>query len=983
MFAPIRGPESFPQAFGRAPPVGGVAVIRFLQPMRVRGLPGILVFVGLLLFVLPSAAGFYTDWLWFQQLGYGGVFTRTLNAQTTVFALTFAVVFLFLYLNMRLAGRRTVGRPKVVLGTGADGRPVTVDVARAADTARPIAAVLALLIGLMGASRWFTWLSYLNAASFGTSDPLQGRDVSFYVFTLPVLDLLRQQATIVAVVALIGCALLYVFSGSFVIESRPSVSPWPRIRLVPVARRHLSLLTALVLLLLAWGSWIEIPRTLVTATDAQVAFGASYADVYARIPFHWASVIVLVIGAALSIWHGFGQRAWPLPLAIVSYVMVSAGGGVYAGIIQRLVVEPNEFELERPFLEHNIRSTREAYRLDQVEERSIAGDAELSAGDVIDNAATIENLRLWDHDQLLQTFGQIQIPKPYYDFRNIDNDRYDIGGRKRQVMLSVRELNAAALQPRSWVNERLRFTHGFGLTLGPVNQMTTEGLPVLYIQNIPPQSSVKIPVTQPSVYFGEASNDYVLVGTRQKEFHYPLGDATGGEGDDAGVSTEYDGTGGVPIGSFMRRLLFAVRFWSTDILVTAQLTSNTRILFHRNIVERAQLLAPFLTLDGDPYPVIHDGRIVWIQDGYTTSRNYPYASPNTAQGRLSGVNYIRNAVKLVTDAYHGSVALYVSEPDDPIIRTVDRIFPGMLKPIDEMPRGLRAHVRYPEDIFLIQAEKYATYHMTNPQAFYSSEDLWQRPVLESGPQQSAVLMEPYYTVMRLPGEKDVEFIQMLPFTPNRRDNLAAWIAARSDGTHYGKLIAFQLPKRNVFGPRQIVARINQDQKISPQITLWSQQGSQVVLGTLLVIPIKESLIYVRPLYLRSSQGKIPELKKVIVAYQSQIVMADTLRQALADIFGASILRALEPDQLAASTTSVVAATEPASGASTATPPDADTTTGSTTTAGGADATMAALVAEAAKHNEAADAALKAGDVVRYAEEIRSLQDVVRRMQAAR
>ncbi len=931
--------------------------------MKPRGFSGVFLLAALLLFVFPSAVGYYTDWLWFREVGYTGVFLRTLNAQGAVFLGTFTVAYLFLYLNLRVARVRTASRPRVVLGRGADGQPLSVDARQVAGMVVPVAVAVAGLVALVGASRWLTWLSYLHATPFGTQDPLFGRDVAYYVFQIPIYTIVRQQALLVTFFTLVGCGLLYVFSGSFVIEARPGVAAWPRISLIATARRHLSLLTAFLLILLAWGAWLEIPGTLLSPTNASVAFGASYADVYARIPFLWATVIVLGAGAGLSVWHGFGRRSWPLPLAIAAWVLVTLASGIYSGMIQRLVVTPNDQVRERPFIEYNIAATRQAYALERVEERNLSGDAELTAKDIIDNAATIENVRLWDHEQLLQTFGQIQVIRTYYDFRSIDNDRYTIDGKYRQVMLSARELNTANMSNRSWVNERLTFTHGYGVTLGPVNQVTTEGLPVLFIRDLPPVSTVNLPVTQPSIYYGELSNDYVLVKTRDPEFHYPRGDDN--------ETTFYDGNGGVGVGSILRRLVFAIRFASTDILVSQQLTSESRIMYHRNIVDRARLVAPFLTLDADPYPVVHEGRIIWMQDAYTTSRNYPYSTPNTVPGALSGVNYVRNSVKIVTDAYHGSLSFYVSEPDDPLIRTIGRIFPGMLKPMDEMPEGLRAHVRYPEDIFLVQAEKFAMYHMTNPQVFYNNEDEWRRPVLEAGQNQRSVLMEPYYTIMRLPGSDRAEFLQMLPFTPRARDNLAAWMVARSDGEHYGKLLVFQFPKQKIiYGPAQIVARINQDPVISPQITLWSQQGSQVIQGTLLVIPIQESLLYVRPLYLRSQNGRIPELKQVIVAYQNRIVMAETLVQALARVFGPTVSTALAPDRLASSATSVVqtveAGTELADDATIQTPAVA--------------ATLQSLAAEAQKHLEAASAAQRAGDWALYGEELKKLEAAIVRMQ---
>ena len=923
--------------------------------MRLRGLPGVLVLAAILLFVLPSAFAFYTDWLWFRELGYEGLFLKSLNAQTMVFGGTFAIVYLFLYFNLRFARRRTAERPRIVLGAGADGRPISLEGRQLASLAVPVSLAAALMLGLAGESRWMTWLTFLHQTSFGTVDPLLHRDVSFYVFGLPLYQLIRQQALIVTLIALAGCSLYYVFSGSFVIESRPAVSAWPRIRLVPSARRHLSLLTTIVFLLMAWGAWLEVPNTLLTPTPlvSSVTFGAAYSDVYGRIPFLWITIVILGIGAALSLWHGFGRRSWPLPLAIVLYVGVSAIGGVYAGFLQRLVVTPNEQNVERPYIEYNIAATRRAYNLDSVEEREFTGDAELTAADIIANAGTIENVRLWDHGPLLGTLKQIQEFRTYYEFNSVDNDRYMIDGKLRQVMLSARELNTDDMSTRTWVNERLSFTHGYGIALGPVNQVTTEGMPVLFVRNLPPESTVDLPLREPSLYFGELSNSYALVKTQTPEFHYPVQTLAG----ENNKTTFYEGTGGVPVGSFMRRLMFAVRFGSTDILLTNQLTRESRIMFHREIKERVQLLAPFLAFDLDPYPVVSGGRIFWMQDAYTRSANYPYSTPTTSAINLGDFNYVRNSVKIVIDAYNGSVTFYLAEPDDPLIKTIGKIFPGLLRPLADMPSDLRAHVRYPEDIFRVQTQLYATYHMTNPQVFYNKEDQWQIPFLEIG--QNSVPMTPYYTVMKLPGESKPEFIQMLPFTPRAKDNLAAWIAARSDGAHYGKLFVYQFPKdKQVYGPRQIVGRIGQDPVISKEITLWGQQGSEVVQGSPLVIPINESLLYVRPLYLRSTQTNIPELKRVIVAYQSRIVMDETLVKALAQIFGRSVATALAPDQLASTATSIVhtadvGAPVPAMG-ETAEPPE----------------TVASLISTAQSHRANAEAALKAGDLALYAEEIR-------------
>lgn len=935
--------------------------------MRFSGLPGLLL-VGLaLLFAVPSAATFTTDWLWFSQLGFASVFVREINAQFLVFGIAFAATFLFAFLNLRIA-RRAVRGPRIVLGTGADGRAIAIPGDRLSSLALPAALVVALVVGLAASANWLAWLSYFHAQPFGAQDPLFGRDVSFYVFSLPVYRLLRQHALTAVVFTLVGCGVYYVLGGRFVIEARQGVPAWPRFRLVPSARRHLALLVAVAFALLAWGAWMNIPGTLVTQATATVGFGASYVDVHAQLPFLRATVLVLLAGVVLAIWSGFRSVRWAMPVAIGLYLLVSIGGGVYATMLQDYFVAPNEQNREQPYIVHNIEATRRAYALDQVEARELSGDAELTADDIAANSATLENIRLWDHQPLLQTFAQIQEIRTYYDFISVDNDRYRIDDNYRQVMLSVRELNSDSLQNPSWVNEHLTYTHGYGLTLGPVNQVTTEGLPVLFVQDLPPVSTVDLPVTEPGVYFGELTRGYVIGRTQTAEFDYPRGELN--------ETTSYNGNGGLPIDSLFRRLLFAIRFGSTEILLTDQFTPESRIMFRRQIVERAQTLAPFLSMfDADPYPVVSDGRIYWILDGYMTTSEYPYSSPiQTTSGTF---NYIRNSVKVVIDAYQGDVTFYLAEPNDPLAQTMARVFPDVLRPLDEMPAGLREHVRYPEDIFRVQAQVYATYHMTNPGVFYLKEDQWQVPALDVD--RNAVQMQPYYTVMRLPGESQTEFIQMLPFTPRLKDNLAAWMVARSDGEHYGRLLVFQFPKQKiVFGPRQIVGRISQDEVISPQVTLWNQQGSQVIWGTLLVIPVEESLLYIRPLYLRSADGRIPELRRVVVAYQNRIVMAETLTLALSQIFGRQVETALAPDRLESPRGTPAAAVVP--GGPDAgplpllpAPPPAGVP---------ADAGLAALAAEANTQLERALAAQRDGDWAAYGEAIEQVGETLRRMQAA-
>jgi uncharacterized membrane protein (UPF0182 family) len=517
--------------------------------MRRRGLVALVVFAVGLLFVVPSSAGYYTDWLWFRELGYEHVFLRTLNAQALVFSTSFALIFLFFYLNFQVA-RRSLKRPQIVLGTSSTGRPIVVQGLSLSRLALPISLVVALILAISSANDWLSWLSFFNAVPFGDRDPLFNRDVAFYVFRLPVLQLLQDQAVLVAFLALIGCGLLYVLSGSFVLEPRFGVAFWPRLRLMPAARRHLALLGALIFGLMAWGAWLDIPQTLLT--PATVVFGASYADVHARLPFLRVTLTVLTLGAGLSIWHGIGRRSWPIPLAVALYLVVSAAGGIYAALLQNFVVTPNEQNKEQPYILNNIAATRKAYALDRIDERELTGDASLTPKDIAANAGTIINVRLWDHQPLLQTFSQLQEIRTYYDFVSVDNDRYVIDGKYRQVMLSARELNIENLPNRSWMNERLTYTHGYGLTLGPVNQVTAEGLPVLYILNLPPVSTVNLPLDEPSIYFGELSSNYALVRTNVPEFDYPRGDDN--------VMTHYHGTGGVPIGGFFRRLLFALRF---------------------------------------------------------------------------------------------------------------------------------------------------------------------------------------------------------------------------------------------------------------------------------------------------------------------------------------------------------------------------------------------------------------------------------------
>ncbi|MGD8727327.1 MAG: UPF0182 family protein, partial [Gemmatimonadales bacterium] len=594
-------------------------------------------------------------------------------------------------------------------------------------------------------------------------------------------------------------------------------------------------------------------------------------------------------------------------------------------------------------LEHHIAATREAWGLDRVTVRDLSGESRLTLADIEANTATIENVRLWDRDPLLQTFGQLQEIRTYYDFVSVDDDRYWIDGRYRQVLLSPRELNSASLPTRTFINEHLTFTHGMGLTLGPVNRVTEEGLPVLFIRDLPPISDVSVAVTRPGIYYGELSNEWVFVNTKQEEFHYPSGEGN--------VFTTYEGQGGVPASSLLRRLVLSMRFGALKILLSQDITSESRAMYHRRIRERAQKALPFLYWDGDPYIVItEDGHLKWILDAYTASTRYPYA-----QRIADGTNYLRNSAKVVIDAYDGTVEAYIADAADPIIQTYDKIFEGIFYPLEAMPTDLRAHIRYPEDLFRAQTVLYSTYHMGEPEVFYHREDEWQIPATARG----EITRDPFlrHIVMKLPGEDQEEFILMTPFTPRQKDNLSAWMVARNDGEHFGELVVYRFPRqRLVFGPAQVVNRINQDTEISQQISLWDQRGSQVIRGNLLVIPIEESLIFVQALYLRAEGGRIPELKRVIVAYENQVVMEETLEESLERLFGG----------VAGGETGAVSELEPSAAAA---------------VAPAMPASVAELAREAQDAYERAIAAQRVGDWARYGAEMRRVGELLTQLQA--
>jgi uncharacterized protein len=830
----------------------------------------LLVVVFLALGLVAQVVPFYTDLLWFTEVGYTSVFWTALSLQGGLFTAVALVVLVFLWANLTFAARTAA--PDVLWELedqlGLPGRVVIEPLIR---RFLPIVLfVIAVVSGLRASVHWEAVLGYANAQPFNTTDPVFGHDLAFFVFTLPLWRLAHGWALALVAATMLLTLVLYVLQRSLVLTTRGP-------RLAAGARTHLLLLGALLLAIKAVGFWLD--RFEIVFSPRGVVYGASYTDVNATLPVLGALTVLTAAAALACVVQvarpGVRLVASGLGLLIVVWVL---GLGVYPAGLQRFRVAPNELAAERPFIEHNIRMTRQAYGLDRIEEKEFPADESLDARALARNEATIKNIRLWDYRPLLRTFGQLQEIRTYYKFVDVDNDRYRINGEYRQLMLSPRELSHQHLQGgRNWINEHLTYTHGYGVVVGPVTRITAEGLPEFLVKDIPPHSADGFPqVTRPEIYYGELGNDYVLVRTRSQELDYPRGDQN--------VYTRYEGRGGIPISTWARRLAFAARFGEPKIILSDYLTVDSRILMYRTVMPRIQRIAPFFSFDRDPYLVITDeGRLVWMVDGYTTTDRYPYSEPVRGIG-----NYIRNSVKVTVDAYHGTVTFYLADPSDPVVRAYARGFPGLLQPLEAMPADLQRHVRYPEDFFAIQARKYATYHMLDPQVFYNREDLWAVPrrTVEGRERD----MEPYYTIMRLPGEAKEEFILLTLFNPSRRDNMIGWMAARSDPPYYGRLITYNFPKQKlVYGPRQIDARIDQDPVISQQLSLWNQRGSTVIRGSLLAIPLDQSLIYVQPLYLAASeQGALPELRRVIVGHGNQIAMEPTLEASLTRIFGGRI-----------------------------------------------------------------------------------------------
>ncbi|UCB43016.1 MAG: UPF0182 family protein [Dehalococcoidales bacterium] len=876
-----------------------------------------------LFILLNIAKGFYTDWLWFKDLGYSSVYTTILGTRVAVFFVavaTFASLFLGnLILAMRLS-------PKGL----SDTLPVSI-VARLRRfswwSVIGGTIFLSLIFGYVAQNNWLEVLQYFNGQPFGINDPVFNKEVSFYVFSLPFLRFLHGWFLWALILTILSSAGIYA-TGYIVQRARFDFS-----RLVLT---HIGGLAIAILGLFAWGYRLSISELVYSKQG--VVFGAGYADMHAKLPAQWIMLAVVIICAGLFgvtiirrrlRWAVYGIAGWVGAAIII--------GIIFPFIVQRFQVEPNELVREAPYIEYNIEFTREAFALNRIDEQSFPAEEMPSIEEIDENQATINNIRLWDHRPLLETYQQLQSIRLYYDFNDVDVDRYPIDGEYRQVMLSAREISAENLasEAQTWVNRRLQYTHGYGIAMSPVNEVSTEGLPNFFVKDLPPVGVVDI--TRPGIYFGEKTNDYVIVNAKTDEIDYRAGDDT--------IYSRYQGETGVSLSGFIRRLVYAWEMGDFNILISSELTPESRILYHRNIQDRVNHIAPFLKLDSDPYLVVmEDGRLVWIQDAYTVTDRYPYSEPLS-----NGLNYIRNSVKVVIDAYDGSTIFYIADTEDALIRTYQAIFPELFVDAEEMPEDLKAHRRYPEYMFDVQAEVYQTYHMQNAAIFYNKEDLWAVPREYYDDREQ--LMEPYYVTMRLPGEDEDEFLLMLPFTPTTKEFTIGWLAARCDGNNYGKLFAYNFPKtRQIYGPSQIENRIQQDTEITKELALWGQGGSKVIRGNLLLIPLGNSHLYVEPVFLEAEGVGLPELKRVIVAAGDQIAMENTLEESIAAIYG--MLTPEEPPTGEPDGEEPPTPTEPVS------------------------AEIVALIDEAWQHYNQAQEFYRAGDWVSYGQEMEAFENTL-------
>ncbi|HSJ43085.1 MAG TPA: UPF0182 family protein [Euzebyales bacterium] len=950
--------------------------------------------VGILLIVVLALstrlATFYTDVLWFRSIGFVRVFWTLLTTQLGL------GVGAGIFMTVLLAGNLLLARrlaPRYRIPT-----PAEQNVERYRTLVEPIArplllfvaVVVGVLSGLNVAPQWPRYVLWANATKFGRQDPQFGLDLGFFVFVLPFHTLVNSWLfTALVITVLMTLAAHYVFGGI-----RPQAAGQ---RLTPQVNVHLSVLLAALFAVRAWGFWLD--RYMLSYSERGQVTGLSYTDVSAELLALQLLTIIAAICVVLFLVN-IRFRGWLLPAAGVGILVVAAVvlAGVYPAIVQRLQVDPQELPRERPYIERNLELTRFGFGIDDVTFEDFPANDELSDQAISDNQTTLQSIRLWDPATLQNTYQQLQELRPYYDFRDVDVDRYTLDGDLQQVMLSVREVATTDLpsQARTWQNQALVYTHGYGIVSSAVSTRRRDGQPVFLVNNIPPEGVEELEVENPRVYIGEEPPTYSIVRAAEDELDFDLGEGQAVE------RFRYDGDDGVFVGSPLRRLAFALRFAEPNILLSALITDESKIMYNRRIRDRVQNVAPYLKLDHDPYPVAVDGRIKWIVDAYTTSDMVPYsertnlaaatvseqqvlAPVTTEDGQITlqeqsvqvpglegTANYIRNSVKAVVDAYDGTVTLYVVDPDDPIIRAWSDVFPDSFTRVDEASEELRSHFRYPEDMFRVQSTMFETYHIPGPDAFYNKDDAWAIPAdaqfQANQPDSSEVrAMRPYYLLMRLPGESSEEFALIQPFSPEQRNNLIGWLAGRSDGEEYGQLKAYRMPPtKTVFGPEQIQARINQDDAVSEQITLWNQSGSRVRYGNLLVIPVEDSLLYAQPLFLRAQQSEIPELRRTVLVFGDQVVMEDSLQAALEAVFGS----AAPGVELPEGAEEPVVGDEETDGDQPATPTPGDVS----------DPAVAAALERALEAFDAADQALTDGNLGEYQAQTRVAEEALREVE---
>ncbi len=869
---------------------------RPVTPVKLPSLSRWWLLLGLVILLLACSSTlihWLTEYWWYGATGFADVFKLRLGWSILCAVLAFAIYGIVLFANYWLAIWLTRDRP-FYIPRNSEWAPFIPGMTVYGSVG--LIVLLAAGAAQRGSQAWELLLKFLNPTAFNIADPIYQRDIGFYVFKIPVYQGIQSQGLELLIWALILSLVIYSVRGEIRWDRG-----WKYLMTGPV-KAHLCVLLSAIALFSAFGYWLA--RYDLLYSTSGVVFGAGYTDINARLHAYSIMGIVTLIVALLfivSLW----RRGFSLPVTSITlyFAVLLVISGFYPWLQQSIVVEPNELDKETPFIAHNLEFTRQAYGLTDVQREEFVVEDNLDSAALDQNKGTLNNLRLWDYQTLLSTYQELQSLRLYYRFHDVDVDRYNIQDDYRQVMLSARELDYDAVpeNAQNWVNQRLKYTHGYGVAMSPVNQVTVEGLPDFFIKNIPPVTSTDIKINQPRIYYGEETDHHIYTGTSTDEFDYPLGSEN--------APNRYDGAGGVAIGSLTRKLAYAFDFGTLKPLISNYFTDSTKIHYHRDIVDRARQIAPFLQLDSDPYLALIDGRFKWILDGYTVSDRYPYSeplisSPNldtlvAAQRELedvalSGTNYIRDAAKVVIDAYDGTLTLYAVDESDPILRTYEKIFPDLFTPLASASDELRSHFRYPLNLFQIQSQIYRAYHMESTEVFYNKEDLWQVPQ-QQGTNGNTEQMQPYYIIMRLPNTEGEEFLQILPFTPSKKDNMVAWMAARCDGDQYGKLVLYEFPKQVlVYGPQQIEGRIDQNTDISQQLTLWNQEGSSVVRGNLLAIPIAQSLLYFEPIYLQADQGALPELKRVIVAFRNTIVMRQTLPEALEAIFGNSSASATTP-----------------------------------------------------------------------------------------